>query len=53
MDWASVIGAAERGAKPSLESAIRHLVLAADPVAENALAELKRVLVEVNDRGQR
>ena len=41
------------GAKPSLESAIHHLVLAADPVANNALAELRRVLVELNDRGQR
>ncbi|CAL8973140.1 hypothetical protein PROP_01094 [Propionicimonas sp. T2.31MG-18] len=41
------------GAKSSLESAIHYLVLAADPVANNALAELSRVLVEVNHRGQR
>jgi hypothetical protein len=41
------------GAKPSLEAAIHHLVLAADPVAKDALAELRQVLLKVNDRGQR
>jgi len=39
------------GATPSLEAAVHHLVLAADSVAKIALAELRRVLVEMNDHG--
>lgn len=41
------------GATSSLEAAVRHLLVATDPVAAGALAELQRVLVEVNDHGQR
>lgn len=44
---------ASGGAARSLEAAVRLLVLATDPVTEEAQAELQRILVELNDHGQR